>query len=381
MDEDIYFMKKALSLGRRGLGRTSPNPPVGAVVVKEGRIIGRGYHPQAGKPHAEVYALAQAGEAARGATIYITLEPCNHHGRTPPCTQAILRAGIARVVVALRDPNPQAAGGLEFLRSHGLEVKSGVLAEEALELTRFFIKAVTEGRPWVLAKAAMSLDGRIATYRGDSKWITDEKARQDGHRLRKTLDAIAVGVGTVLADNPRLTCRLPRGRDPHRVIFDTHLRTPPSARILAADSPARVFIICGPEALAVKEKALRDRGAEVIRVPLRAGRPDLLQALTELKDRGILSLLLEGGATLHGAFFDAGLVDEIAFYYGPVVIGGSQAPAAVAGQGAGSLGEAFWLSRISTRRIGKSLLVRGYIRSLKDWLRDLEGRNKNIFSL
>ncbi|WP_456432455.1 bifunctional diaminohydroxyphosphoribosylaminopyrimidine deaminase/5-amino-6-(5-phosphoribosylamino)uracil reductase RibD [Thermosulfuriphilus sp.] len=369
---DVFFMKKALSLGHRGLGRTSPNPPVGAVVVKEGRIIGRGYHQRAGEPHAEIHALREAGPEAQGATIYVTLEPCNHYGKTPPCTQAILKAGIRRVVVGLRDPNPKAAGGLEFLRAQGLEVKSGILAEECLRLVRFFVRSVTSGRPWILAKIAQSLDGRIATHTGDSKWITTQETRRHAHRLRNIFDAILVGIGTILADNPRLTCRLPQGRDPHRIILDSHLRTPQEARILNLTSSARTIIICGPEAPAEKEAALRAKGAEVIRVKgSREKGLDLPEILDHLRQRGIISVLVEGGARIHGSFFDAGLVDEIAFYYGPMIIGGQRAPGGVSGQGVPRVTEATRIYDLRLRRLGDDILLKGYTFSFARWLSDL----------
>jgi len=357
--EDEFFMRLALREGRKGLGRTSPNPPVGAVVVKDGKVVGKGYHRRAGTPHAEVHALREAGEAARGATIYVTLEPCNHHGRTPPCTEAILSAGIRRVVIGCRDPNPKARGGAEYLASRGLEVETGVLLKECATLCRFFLKVATRKLPWVLSKAAMSLDGRIATRTGDSKWITGEAARRYGHRLRNIYDAILVGKGTVLADDPALTCRLKGGRNPVRIILDTSLSLSPRARVFREEG--RAIVWCGEEAPASKEALFREHGVSVWRLPLREGRVDLEAGLLRAAEEGLLSVLVEGGAKVHGAFFDAGLVDEIAFFYGPLVIGGEEAPAAVGGRGPLKLSEARRVGEFRLRRLEDSFLVEGFL--------------------
>ncbi len=356
--EDVYFMKLALREGRKGLGRTSPNPPVGAVVVKEGRVVGKGYHRRAGTPHAEVHALREAGEDARGATLYVTLEPCNHHGRTPPCTEAILKAGITRVVIGCSDPNPKARGGAEYLASKGLQVEKGVLLRECATLCRFFLKVAMRGLPWVLAKSAMSLDGRIATRTGDSKWITGEEARRYGHRLRAVCDAILVGKGTVLADDPALTCRLKGGRDPVRFILDTNLSLPLTARVFR--ERGRTVVWCGEDAPSAKEKSLSEIGVEVWRLPLKEGKVDIRAGLLRSAQEGILSVLVEGGARVHGAFFDAALVDEVAFFYGPLVIGGEKAPAAVGGRGPERLSEALYLANFRLRRLGDSFLVEGF---------------------
>ncbi len=357
--EDEIFMRLAIREGRKGLGRTSPNPPVGAVVVKEGKVVGRGYHRRAGTPHAEIHALREAGEAARGATLYVTLEPCNHYGRTPPCTEAILTAGIKRVVIGCQDPNPKARGGAEYLASKGLEVETGVLLEECAILCRFFLKAIKSGLPWVLSKAAMSLDGRIATRSGDSKWITGERARRYGHRLRNIYDAILVGKGTILADNPALTCRLRGGRNPIRIILDTSLSLPLEAKVFQEEG--RVIVWCGEEALASKEALLREWGVEIWRLPLKNGWVDLKAGLFCAVKAGILSVLVEGGAKVHGSFFDASLVDEIAFFYGSLIIGGEGAPTAVGGQGPLKLSEAKRLQNYRVRRFGDSFLVEGFL--------------------
>ncbi len=357
--EDVFFMRLALKEGRKGLGRTSPNPPVGAVVVKDGRVVGKGFHRRAGTPHAEINALKEAGEAACGATIYVTLEPCNHYGRTPPCTKAILEAGIKRVVIGCRDPNPKARGGAEYLASKGLEVVTGVLLRECAELCRFFLKSVKTSLPWVLSKAAMSLDGRIATRTGDSKWITGEHARRFGHRLRHLCDAILVGKGTVLADDPALTCRLKGGRNPIRIVLDTNLSIRPDFRLFKEEG--RTIVWCGEGAPQAREEVFLKKGVEVWRLPLEGGRVSLREGLLRAVRAGILSILVEGGARVHGSFFDAKLVDEVAFFYGPLIIGGEKAPSAVGGLGPGRLSEALRLSDFSLKRLKDSFLVRGFI--------------------
>jgi len=360
--EDEQFMRLALREGKKGLGRTSPNPPVGAVVVRNGKVVGKGYHHRAGTPHAEVHALRQAGEAARGATIYVTLEPCNHYGRTPPCTRAILEAGIKRVVIGVRDPHPQAKGGADFLREQGLEVVTGVLAEECAYLSRFFLKAVSQKTAWVVAKAAMSLDGRIATRTGDSQWITGEKARRFGHGLRNICDAILVGRGTVEADDPALTCRLARGRDPWRLVLDTDLRLDPKHRIFHLSSRAPTVVVAGEGAPEKKAQELEALGVKVWFLPRdERGGVHLKSLLKRLVDEGLLSLLVEGGGKVHGRFFDDRLVDEVYFFYGPVVIGGEKAPAAIGGEGPERLKDALWLKDLRLKRLGQDFLLHGLL--------------------
>ncbi len=362
--QDFYFMRLALREGKKGLGRTSPNPAVGAVVVKEGKVVGKGFHPRAGEPHAEVFALREAGEKARGATIYVTLEPCHHFGRTPPCTKAILEAGISRVVIGCRDPNPKAQGGADFLAEKGLEVVTGVLERECAELCRFFLKAVKTSLPWVMAKVAMSLDGRIATRSGDSKWITGEKARRFGHRLRNIVDAILVGRGTVEADDPSLTCRIPGGRDPARIVLDSSLSLSPEKKIFNLNSSAPTILACGEHAPQEREKSFREKGVWVWRLPLEHGKVSIKALLERMLKEEMLSLLVEGGATVHGSFFEAGLVDEVYFFYGPVIIGGEEARPAILGKGPERLAEAFWLKELRLKRLGDSLLVHGFLKDL-----------------
>lgn len=328
-------MARALELAAFGRCGASPNPMVGAVVLDpQGHLAGEGYHAVFGGPHAEVEALAEAGDTARGGTLYVTLEPCNHHGKTPPCTDAVLAAGLRRVVVALAEPTKTAGGGIDRLRAEGIEVQEGPGSERSRVLNRRWLRWARFHRPWVTIKSAVSLDGRIATRTGDSMWITGDEARQRGLELREEHDAILVGVDTVLADNPQLTRRL--GLNPaevwKRIVLDSTLRTPSDAR-LVRDQPETTLIVHTAEASDEDRRRLREAGVTL--VELRAGddgRIDLEALLDDLARREVAALLVEGGPTVHGSFHDADLIDEIALFMAPFLIGGP-APAAVAGRG------------------------------------------------
>ncbi len=315
----------AIALAEADRGRTAPNPHVGAVVARGDQVIARGHHERAGHAHAEVMALSQAGSRARGATLYCSLEPCNHHGRTPPCTDAILAAGIARVVIAARDPKthgPQT--GLDRLRAAGVQVDEGVCAEQGAERIADFATLATLGRPLTVLKAAATLDGRIATRTGDSKWITGEPARAEGHALRDACGAVMVGVGTVLADDPRLDVRLVPGQDPIRIVLDTHLRTPPGASVVTHESESPTWIVHGPEARG--GAALGREGVELIACPVGPGGVlDLEAVLRELGRRELLRVLVEGGARVHGALIEAGLADRAVLFLAPLVLADRQA--------------------------------------------------------
>ncbi len=364
MTAETSYMKLALRLAARGAGWVSPNPMVGAVVVKDGQIVGQGYHRRAGAPHAEVEALRQAGNAARGADLYVTLEPCNHQGRTPPCTQAILAAGVSRVIIATQDPNPQVAGGgAEYLKSQGVAVETGLLEDEARRLNEAWFHWVETGRPWVIAKAACSLDGKIATAGGESQWLTGESARAYGHRLRHRVDAILVGINTALADNPQLTTRLPRGRgqDPIRVVLDSRLRLPLTAKLLHLDSPAPTWVACTRAAPKEKIKAIKDLGAEVLVFPPEAGRVPLKPLLELLGRQQVQSLLVEGGAEVLGAFFDQRLVNQFYFFFAPKILGGRSAPGVLGGEGVARLKDAHQARDLAMRRIEQDILVTGYL--------------------
>jgi len=354
-------MARALDLARRGRFGALPNPMVGAVVLdSEGRPVGEGYHAHCGGPHAEVHALAEAGDLARGGTIYVTLEPCSHHGRTPPCAEAIIAAGLRRVVVCVSDPNPIAAGGVERLAGEGIEVTEGVSSESGRILNRRWLRWAQDRRPWVTAKAAISLDGRIATRTGHSTWITGEAARDRGLELREEHDAILVGIDTVLADNPRLTRRL--GLNPEddlrRIILDSKLRTPSDAIVVQSD-PELTMVVHTAEATAEDRKRLGETGVELVEIAAddrdRVSVPGLLD---HLGGRGITALLVEGGATVHGSFFDADCVDELFFFVAPIVIGG-EAPAAVAGLGIADLDMARRYYFEEFRRHGDDLELHG----------------------
>jgi len=317
---DYQFMARAIRLAARGLYTTDPNPRVGCVIVQDSDIVGEGWHERAGEPHAEVHALRQAGERARGATAYVSLEPCCHHGRTPPCSDALIGAGVSRVVVAMADPNPRVAGmGIQQLQNAGIRVESGLLEAQAAALNPGFIKRMQKRRPYVRNKLAMSLDGRTAMADGESKWITAEDARQDVQRLRARSSAILTGVGTVLADDPALSVRLPQvERQPLRVVIDTHLSTPISARLL--QQPGRTLIMTASTDPDLQE-TLRTAGAEVMRVASDGQTVDLPAVLDLLAEQEINEVLLETGATLSGAMLQAGLIDEMVIYMAPILMG------------------------------------------------------------
>ncbi len=329
-ETDHRFLQLAFQLAERARGHTHPNPLVGAVVVRDGRVVGEGYHPKAGAPHAEIFALRQAGRLAKGATVYVTLEPCNHIGRTPPCSLALLQAEVARVVVAGRDPNPKARGGLERLRAAGIEVVVAGLADELRAQNRAFFTAVEKGRPFVRFKAGATLDGRVADPKGKSQWITGPPARRVAHAFRQEAAAVVVGVGTVLADDPRLTVRDPDFRpfpwmreppalkDPVPVVFDSLARTPPTARLLER---ARAVIFVGEGADRSRIEALRAAGAEVVALPRTQDGLEVAEGLRWLFEAGLTSVLLEGGPRLAGAFFRRRLIDRVSLFLAPRLLG------------------------------------------------------------
>lgn len=361
-------MRLALSLARRGYGNTSPNPLVGAVLVKNGRIIGRGWHRSAGEPHAEVEAIADArrqGNNSRGATLYVTLEPCSTQGRTPPCTDAIQTAGIRRVVAAATDPNPRHAGrGFRILKRGGLEVVRGLLADEAERLNEAFNHWIVHRTPFVTVKAAMTLDGKIATASGESRWITGEKARARGMKLRQGTDAILVGVNTILADDPSLTVRNPKSevRSPRlrRIILDSKARTPRTARVVCDEFCGLTTIVVTRAAPRRRFCALRRR-VNVLVAPALGGRVDLRWLLRKLGAENVTSLLVEGGGEVNASFLLQGLAQRVAFFYAPKILGGRDARKAVAGDGARRLDEILRLRDIEWRRVGEDLLLTGRI--------------------
>ncbi len=361
-------MREALALAERGRGFTSPNPAVGAVLVKAGRVIGRGFHRQAGQAHAEIAALrdaARAGNSFKGATLYVTLEPCCTHGRTPPCTDAIFAAGIRRVVVGATDPNPNHAGrGLRLLKRGGVEVQAGVLKREAARLNESFNHWIIHRTPFVTVKAALTMDGRIATASGDSKWITGPAARHHAMKeLRRNADAILVGINTILADDPSLTYRGPGAhrKSWRRIVLDSQARTPLTAGVVTDAAASQTLVVIASGAPAERVAALRKR-VTVVEAPAPRGRIDLKWLLEQLGGEGVTSVLVEGGGEVNAAFLQAGLAQRIAFYYAPKILGGRDSCPAVAGQGAASLQAAAELQDVEFLPLGRDWLITGSIR-------------------
>jgi diaminohydroxyphosphoribosylaminopyrimidine deaminase/5-amino-6-(5-phosphoribosylamino)uracil reductase len=362
-ERDERFMTQALRQARKGEGRTWPNPAVGAVIVAGERILSRGYHRRAGTDHAEVDALRKLGFVVPSeAELYVTLEPCDHQGRTGSCTDVILRAGLRRVVVGTLDPHPHTDGqGLARLRQAGVEVTVGVREAACRELIRGFASVVERGRPWVVLKLASTLDGRIATRTGHSRWITAAPARKEAHRLRNRLDGILVGAGTVRTDDPRLTCRrIPRGRDPLRVVVSGSLDLDPTAQVFTrSDRGPSAVVATRRRASADAARRLKEAGAEVLRLPSSGGRVSLESLLEALAERGLTTLLVEGGAAITASFFERGLVDEVQWFVAPKILGGLEAVPAVAGKGVARMDQALELANVSIRPVGPDWLVRG----------------------
>lgn len=361
---DEKYMRMALRLAEKARGRTSPNPLVGAVVVKSGKVISRGYHQKAGMPHAEAIALAKAGKAAKDATLYVTLEPCSHtNKRTPPCSPLVVQSGVKRVVVAMIDPNPHVSGnGIKALRKAGIEVLTGVLEADAKKLNEAFIKHVTTGMPFVTLKIAQTLDGRIATAAGESKWITGEEARKEGHRLRDRHDAILVGINTVIKDDPSLTTRIPRGRDPLRVIVDSKLRIPLNAKVLTQRSLAKTCIATIDSMPKDKLGALLDRSAEILIAKEKNGQVDLKHLMRMLGGFGVTSVLIEGGSTVNASALQAGIVDKVVVFEAPMLMTGTDSLCSIGGKSPARLSKAVRLHRVTSRWIGEDLMLEGYIR-------------------
>ena len=352
-------MALALGLASRGLGIVWPNPAVGCVLVRSGRIVGRGWTQPGGRPHAETEALARAGEAAKGATAYVSLEPCAHHGQTTPCAEALLKAGVSRVVVSLKDPDPRVSGkGLNLLRAAGIEVACGVEADAAAHLNAGFIKRVSEGRPLVTLKLATTLDGRIATHAGESCWITGEASRRRAHLLRAQADAVMIGVNTALIDDPHLTCRLPglEVRTPVRVVLDRRLRTALTSNLVAGAREHPCWIITAERPPAERATAFRDAGVQLIEVGADAdGRPDLTRGLAALGERGLTRVLVEGGSHLAASLFRAGRVDRLAWFRAPLMMGGDGIPGAAA-FGINRLADAPSFHRLGVEPVGDDVL-------------------------
>lgn len=359
-ETDLHFMRLALDLAKKGKGRTAPNPCVGAVIVRDREVVGKGWHRKAGTPHAEVNAITDAGSACHGATLYVTLEPCNHTGRTPPCSQAVLAAGIKRVVFGMADPNPVATGGADFLRSHGVAVDAGILEQECRQLNYPFIKHSTTGLPWVVMKAGLSLDGRISRVRGQGGPITGYESQQRVHELRNELDAILIGIGTALIDNPALTCRLENGRDPLRVILDSHLRLPLDAKILRQKSTAQTWIFCRKDVASERQLELEQAGALIHKVDVdQNGQLDLHQVLHSLGKAGSTSILVEGGSAVHGTFLREKLADQVYLFLAPYFIGDRGTPLVT-----GDAPKIFLRETVS-EKLGEDILLHGLVQENK----------------
>ncbi len=367
--DDRHFMTLAIELAKQGIGHTSPNPVVGAVVVRGGRTVGSGFHRAAGGAHAEIYALDDAGDLARGADLFVTLEPCNHFGRTPPCTDRILQSGIRRVIIAMPDPNPDVRGeGAKRLEQAGTEIVRGVCEEEARILNEAYIKYVTTKQPFVIAKVAATLDGHIATRTGDARWVSGSASRQAVHRLRHAVDAIMVGVNTVKADNPQLTTRLTdgAGSDPIRLVLDTSLSIPGDAKILNSDSEVDTVLVAGESSLnagrnAKKRDLLVKKGVRIITSPLKNGRVDLMRLMERLGGMEITSLLIEGGSRVMGAAFKSGIVDKVNFFYAPKVLGGDDGYPVCSGRGAETMAACIPITRMSMHRFEDDVMIQGYV--------------------
>lgn len=366
MSHDL-FINRAIALAARARGKTSPNPMVGAVLVKGGRIVGEGYHRKAGTPHAEAVAIDAAGDKARGSTLYVSLEPCCHKDkRTPPCTQKIISSGIRRVVIAMEDPNPKVSGkGIKELRNAGIDVVSGILKEKAEKLNEYYIKHVTTGMPFVVLKVAMTLDGKIATPAGESKWITGDKARRLVHRLRGEVDALLTAIGTVRADNPRLTCRTGKYNSPLRIVIDPDLDIRPDACVLLPP-PDTVIVTRRPEtgggqrsSKNDKKKILLEKSVELLEYD--GEKVDLPRLLKNLGGRGIVSVLVEGGSSLNSYCLESGIVDKVMFFIAPKIMGGRESFPAVGGSAFRRLSEAHRIRDMKTRRIGDDVLIEGYL--------------------
>ncbi|MBT8351927.1 MAG: bifunctional diaminohydroxyphosphoribosylaminopyrimidine deaminase/5-amino-6-(5-phosphoribosylamino)uracil reductase RibD [Deltaproteobacteria bacterium] len=362
--DDKSFMKMALNLAVKGRGFTSPNPLVGAVIVKDDMVVGSGYHEAVGKAHAEVNAIEDAGDLAKGATLYVTLEPCNHHGRTPPCTEKIKDAGISRVVIAMEDPNPDVTGrGVDHLKKQGIDISLGLYEDRATKLNEAFIKYVRTKRPFVIIKCAATLDGRIATRTGDSKWVSGKESRMFVHRLRHAVDAIMVGIDTVNKDNPKLTTRLEdiQGADPTRIILDTHLSISEDAQILHLESDSDTIIVTGTPASKDRKVVIEKKGVQILESTVKDGRIDLDVLIENLGGLGITSLLIEGGSRVIAASLGASVVDKVIFFFAPRILGGDDGVPICSGAGPELMSESIPLRDINVRRFGDDVMIEGYI--------------------
>jgi diaminohydroxyphosphoribosylaminopyrimidine deaminase/5-amino-6-(5-phosphoribosylamino)uracil reductase len=357
-----YYMNLAMKLALKGKGNTSPNPLVGALVVKDGRIIGKGFHAKAGLAHAEVIALDEAADKAEGATLYVTLEPCVHFGRTPPCVARIIKSGVKEVIIGMVDPNHLNNGkGIEILKQNKIKVEVGFLEDKLKRMNEVFIKYITKRMPFVTVKVAESLDGRIATRTGDSKWITSDKSRALAHRARGDFDAIMVGVNTVLRDNPKLDAWFSK-KHPIKIVIDSQLSTPEKANIFLGKSPVIIATLATRLGQETENRKILEGKAKILEIKEKAGQINLKDMMKKLAGMGIASVLVEGGGMLIGSLFDDGLIDKIMFFISPKIIGGKDAIGSVMGQGISRVERALKLKSVSLKRVGEDFLIEGYVR-------------------
>jgi diaminohydroxyphosphoribosylaminopyrimidine deaminase/5-amino-6-(5-phosphoribosylamino)uracil reductase len=362
--QDESYMKRAIELALLAQGRTSPNPIVGAVIVKDGKVIGEGYHHRAGTPHAEINALKEAGDLAKGATIYVTLEPCSHYGKTPPCANALVEVGVKRVVAAVLDPNPLVRGrGMEILKQASIETTVGICENQAKSINEFFFKHITTGMPFVTLKMAMTLDGKVATKNGDSKWISNEQSRSFVHELRNIYDAVMVGIGTVLKDDPRLNTRLGRmdTRNPVRVIIDGGIDLPLDSYIAKSAYSQTTILLCAAGTLNNKAEKLADKGIKIIEVEGTKDQISLEAVLKSLVKMNICSVLVEGGPEINGYLLEHKLADKIYWFIAPKLAGGRQAPSPVGGYGVEYMSDSCRVKNLELQRFGEDIMVTGYI--------------------
>ncbi|WP_315067459.1 bifunctional diaminohydroxyphosphoribosylaminopyrimidine deaminase/5-amino-6-(5-phosphoribosylamino)uracil reductase RibD [uncultured Clostridium sp.] len=358
---DEKYMERALELARMGIGRVNPNPLVGAIIVKNNKVIGEGYHECYGEAHAERNAVKNATEDVEGSTIYVTLEPCAHYGKTPPCVELLIEKKFKKVVIGMLDPNELVAGkSIEKLKQHGIEVIVGVKEEECKKMNEIFIKYITTKIPFVILKSGMSLDGKIATYSGESKWITSKESREDSQNIRNRVSSIMVGVNTVIADDPELTCRINSDKKLTRIIVDTNLRVPLDSRVIK-NQDKNTIVATSINSDGNKKQLLRALGVKVIEVPSKDNRVDLKELLKKLGQEGIDSILIEGGGTLNFSALKENIADKVIFYIAPKILGGEKSKSSIAGQGFSKLNEAVKLINTSYRNIGEDLVIEGYI--------------------
>lgn len=360
---DEYYMSLALSLAIKGKGKVNPNPMVGAVIVKNNKIIGKGYHEKFGGNHAEVNAIENTSEDLYGSTLYVNLEPCSHFGKTPPCVDKIIQSGIKRVVIASIDPNPLVQGkGIEKLKNAGIEIKTGVLDKENKKLNEIFIKYIKTKTPFIFMKVAMSLDGKIATCKGDSKWISCEESRKCVHKLRRELMGILVGINTVIKDDPMLNCRLENGKNPIRIIVDTELKIPMSSKIISSAKSIRTIVVTTKKAKLNSIEPLKEKGVEILIVNLKKNLVDLNDMIHKLGELNIDSILIEGGATLNFSAINENIVDKLQVYIAPIIIGGENSKTPVEGEGINYIRESFKLHDLAYKKVGSDILIEGYLK-------------------